>query len=480
MKISLRTAAKWLVLIVFLAGAAGVVVLARGSWLPAAERLIAHYAPTSSGRPEDPAEQEQAEHAEDDHDDQDHAADAGREPYDHQHDEAAALRLSKQAEANIRRERVELRPFARTISVPATVVERPGRSKVQITAPFTGLVTGIHRVEGEAITPGMPLFDLQLTHEELVEAQAEFLRIAEELEVVRREVARVAGVVSRGALAGKSLLQRQYEQQKLEAALHAQRQRLLLHRLTPQQVDGILKNRKLLQDLTVFAPSSAENGNGNGGRLMQVQELKVERGQHVAVGAPLCTLADHARLHVRGAAFEQDIPRLVAAVRHGWTVTAVFQSPENGRKMVGGLKILYLANEVEMQSRAFYFYVTLPNEVARDTRTGAGQRFIDWKFKPGQRLRLLVPVEPATERIVLPVESVVRDGAEAYVFEYNRDHFDRRIVQVEYRDQDRVVIANDGSLKPGVEVAVAGAYQIHLATKNKGGQAIDAHAGHQH
>jgi len=471
MKISLRPVATWLVLIVLLAAAAGVLVLARGSWVPAAERLIADRARTSWRQPHDSADHDQVERA---------ADDLRHESYDHPHDEAAALPVSKQAEAKVGRDlhRVELRPFARTISVPATVVERPGRSKVQITAPFTGLVTRIHRVEGEAVTPGMPLFDLQLTHEELVEAQADFLRIAEELEVVRREVARVAGVVSQGAIAGKSLLQRQYEQQKLEAVLHAQRQRLLLHRLTPQQVDGILKNRKLLQDLTVSAPSSAENGNG--GRLMQVQELNVERGQHVAVGAPLGTLADHARLYVRGAAFEQDIPRLVAAVRNGWTVTAVFQSPENGRKMVADLKILYLANEVEMQSRAFYFYVSLPNEVARDTRTEAGQRFIDWKFKPGQRLRLLVPIEPAAERIVLPVEAVVTEGTEAFVFEYHQDHFDRRNVHVTYRDQDHAVIDGDGSLTTGVKVAVAGAYQIYLSIKNNEGEGVDPHAGHHH
>ena len=42
------------------------------------------------------------------------------------------------------------------------------------------------------------------------------------------------------------------------------------------------------------------------------------------------------------------------------------------------------------------------------------------------------------------------------------------------------MIANDGSLKPGVKVAGAGAYQIHLATKNKNGAPIDPHAGHNH
>jgi hypothetical protein len=53
-------------------------------------------------------------------------------------------------------------------------------------------------------------------------------------------------------------------------------------------------------------------------------------------------------------------------------------------------------------------------------------------------------------------------------------------VYVEYRDRNSVVIANDGSVGPGEVVASTGAYQIHLALKNKGGGGIDPHAGHQH
>ncbi|MBN2477252.1 MAG: efflux RND transporter periplasmic adaptor subunit [Pirellulales bacterium] len=419
-----------------------------------------------------------ARHARDASDDDGHSHDA--EPDDHEHDEAASLRLSKQAEASVglRLCRVELSPFARTISVPATVVQRPGRSQVQVSAPFTGLVTKIYCTEGEAIAPGTPLFDLQLTHEELVEAQAEFLRLGEELDVVRREVARVAAVAAEGAIAGKTLLQRQYEQQKLEAQLHALRQRLMLHRLSPEQVDGILQDRKLLRNMTVVAPPLLEDSRDSG--ILQVQRLLVERGHHVEAGAPLCELADHRLLYVQGKAFEQDIPTLSAAVRDGLPVTAVFPSPDRQSRVVEGLRILYLDNEVQTLSRAFHFYVLLPNELTRDTTTEAGQRFVDWRFKPGQRLRLSVPTEAPVQRILLPVEAVVQDGAEAYVFEHNRDHFDRRNVCVEYRDQDRVVIANDGSLELGVEVAASGAYQIHLGTKNKAGAGVDPHAGHQH
>jgi len=213
---------------------------------------------------------------------------------------------------------------------------------------------------------------------------------------------------------------------------------------------------------------------------MQVQKLVVEQGQHVSAGDLLCVLANHAELDIQGRAFEQDIPVLARAAKNGWPVTAVFQTTDKRSSKIPGLRILYLASEVDMKSRAFCFYLKLPNEMVRDTKNDRGRRFVDWRFKPGQRLRLQVPTEPAAERIVLPVEAVVTEGTEGFVFEYHQDHFDRRNVHVTYRDQDHAVIDGDGSLTTGVKVAVAGAYQIYLSIKNNEGEGVDPHAGHHH
>jgi hypothetical protein len=95
-------------------------------------------------------------------------------------------------------------------------------------------------------------------------------------------------------------------------------------------------------------------------------------------------------------------------------------------------------------------------------------------------MELRVPVEHWEDRIVLPVGAIVQEGAEAYVYRQDGDHFDRVPVHVEYRDQASVVIGRDGSLFPGDVVAARGAYQMHLALKNKTGGGIDPHAGHSH
>jgi len=66
-----------------------------------------------------------------------------------------------------------------------------------------------------------------------------------------------------------------------------------------------------------------------------------------------------------------------------------------------------------------------------------------------------------------------------FVFEQNGNHFDRLAVHVVYRDKDAVVVENDGKLI-GSTLALSGAYQMHLAIKNKAGGGVDPHAGHNH
>ncbi|MHB1038204.1 MAG: efflux RND transporter periplasmic adaptor subunit, partial [Pirellulales bacterium] len=311
----------------------------------------------------------------------------GEKTPDHKHIEAEAVKLSQAAQANVGLQlaKVELRPFERTMTVPAMVVERPGRSSIQVAAPLTGVVTRVWPLQGETVTPGQPLFDLRLTHEEVVEAQAEFLKTAEELDVVQREIDRLEKVAADGVISGKTLLERKYEQQKLRAAQRSQRQRLLLHGLSVQQVDDILTKRTLLSGLTIAVPEhSGEAVKDASAGVLQVQELKVEKGQHVKAGDPLCVLADHCELYIQGKAFEQDAPVLNKTADNNWRLTAVIDANGHGRQTVADLRLLYVANKVEPESRAFLFYVQLPNKLVRNQETD-GHRFSAWQFKPGQR-----------------------------------------------------------------------------------------------
>lgn len=401
------------------------------------------------------------------------------------HNAANSIELSKQAQANIglKLGKVELTTFDRTITIPGMVRERPGRSTVEITAPLTGIVTQIYPIEGEAVLPGQKLFEMRLTHEELVQAQGDFLRVAEELDVVEREIKRLEKIAVDGGISGRQVLERQYEQQNKQAVLRAQHQALLLHGLNESQVQEILAKRTLLRNLTVVVPddrATSTSDKESADTSYEIQQLKITRGQNVNAGEALAVLTDHAALFIEGSAFDKDVVSVNRAVEHGWTIQATIESEESQPQVITGLKILYVAGNVDPETRTFHFYATLPNALLRDLKGADGHRFISWRYKPGQRVQVTVPVEQWKERIVLPVDALAQDGVETYVFLPNGDHFDRRPVHVEYRDRFSAVIANDGAVFPGDSVVLAGAQQMQLALKNKSGGGIDPHAGHNH
>lgn len=405
---------------------------------------------------------------------------------EHEHAHAAGAKTAVQVSAtglkNIGFEpaTVTLSSFERSEIIPAIVVERPGKTQIHVTAPFTGVLTEIYVVEGEAVESGSKLFEIRLTHEDLVTAQQEYLKTAENLDVVDREIARLQSLGD-GVVPGRRILEQQYEKQKLEAAQRAAEQALLLHGLSTEQVSAILTTRKLLQSITVFAPKQQHSEEACATtHSFHVQSLPVSPGEQIEAGIELCVLADHCELYIEGRAFEDDAGRLRRAAQDGWSISASLLTKESEATTIIGLKLLYLADSIDPETRAFRFYVSLPNEIALDRSISEGHRFIEWRFKPGQRMELKIPVERWEGQIVLPKEAIVEEGAERFVYRQNGKSFERVPVHVAYSDGKDAVVAKGGSLFLGDVVAGRGAYQMHLQLKNKSGGGVDPHAGHNH
>ena len=66
--------------------------------------------------------------------------------------------------------------------------------------------------------------------------------------------------------------------------------------------------------------------------------------------------------------------------------------------------------------------------------------FLVWRFRPGQRTRIEVPVEKFANVYVLPAEAVVREGADAYVYRQNGDLFNQIAVHILHEDRTQVVL----------------------------------------
>lgn len=435
------------------------------------------------------------------------------------HDDSDLLELSDAAKRNIglKLATVHTRSYTRSMTVPAIVVHRPGRTRFQISAPMTGVVTDIAIAHGQAVWSDSLLFKLRLTHEDLVRVQTDYLRTLGQLDVELAEIKRLKKFVGKG-VAGTVVLEKEYARDKLQAMLQAQRESLLLHGLTADQVQAIKETRKLRHDVTVVVPrlhldqslhfeherdphSDAKKSDGKskphkGERhRFIIEQLPVHIGQAVKAGETLCVLADYDRLYLEGRAFGPDayaISRvdgvtlnaaasstaslLLAGKIKERTVTAITQGSPGEEERIPNLQIAYVDNEIDIDSRSLHFFVALPNSVLGQTMRDK-RPFITWKFRPGQRMQVRVPVTRWENVIVLPAAAVAQDGVESYVFVENGSQLERRPVVVRYRDQYDVVVEPGPWVVLGLEkVAMNAAHQLLVALKIKAGGG----GGHHH
>jgi membrane fusion protein, heavy metal efflux system len=416
---------------------------------------------------------------------------------EHGEEDLTSIELSDQAIKNIglKPGRIKLGSFVKTVTFPGMIIAQPSKTKTVVATPMTGIVTNVYVQEGEAVMPDKLLFKIRLTHEDLVQIQSSFLETLGKLDVEIEEINRLQKL-TKGLVAKKVILERKYSQATLNAVKSAQKEALQLHGLNDSQIAQIENSRKLLKELSIYAPSFS--GKSEKFILTQekieqvsyskkepkkrqpvyiVQNLKATKGANLSAGNVLCTLVDYHNLLIEGSAFEHDASILTKSTSQNWNLTAL---REGNKQSIDNLKIQYLSNAVDTDSRALHFYINLPNEITRDITSVKGIRYINWKYRPGERVQLKIPVEKWEDKIVIPVDGVVHDGAEYYVFHKKGNIFKQTPVHVEYRNRESVVIQNDGSLKLGWKVAFTGAYQINIALKNKAGGGVDPHAGHTH
>lgn len=376
--------------------------------------------------------------------------------------------LSPQARKNlgIGSKQLAAQDYWRTIQVPGLIVDRPGVSDRGITAPAVGVVARIHAFPGETVKPGARLVTLRLNSEYLQHTQSELFKTRNEMELVKEKRDRLAPSVKRGAIPEARLIEVDQELRRLTAATQSYRQDLLTRGLSVQQVEEVGKG-KFASTVEIKAPPlAAQNSETEeSDRVYEVQELKAELGQQVQAGQLLCVLADHQSLYIEGHSFKREARFLEQATQLRWPVRVEFNDDEahGWPPHEQAFIIRHLANTLQDSSHTLKFYLPLANQSRRYEREG--QTFLVWRFRPGQHVRLHVPVEEMKDVIVLPAQAVVRDGPEAYVFRQNGDLFNRLPVHLLHEDRTNVVLAQDDNIKPGVYLAQQGAAALNRVLK---------------
>ncbi|MFO0796086.1 MAG: efflux RND transporter periplasmic adaptor subunit [Gemmataceae bacterium] len=469
---SLRRVVSPLVTLVVLGAAGYAAYLTQDRWVP-------FVFPAKAAKPADG----HGGHAEggEGHDGHDHGARGDR------------VTLSEQAQKNLGLDVDQLTPqeYWRTILIPGVVVDRPGETDRGVTSKVAGVVTAINARPGNTVKAGESLFTLQLASEFLQSAQTDLAKTAKELDYATLERDRISNLVKKGTTAETELLKQQSVVDRLATQLYGARRQLQVFGLTPMQVTKVEKG-EVITEVTIPAPApTVTKGEGSPAPvLFEVQELKVNLGDQVTAGQTLCLLANHQKLFVEGRAFRSEADALAAAAERKTPVKAEFADEVAGAwPQQPPLTIHHLANQVDSATRTFGFYLpleNLPRTFERD-----GKTHFAWRYRPGQRVRLYLPVEKLvtlapdgkTEMLpfVLPAGAVAREGGEAFVFVQSGDSFRRKPVRVLYADRSDVVVANDGSVTEVEYVVRNQAAALNRAVKaQSAGGGGDPHAGHSH
>ncbi len=254
----------------------------------------------------------------------------------------------------------------------------------------------------------------------------------------------------RQGYSGAKLIELDNQAKRQTAAIQGYRQDLLTRGLTPPQIDAVAEGR-FVSTIEVVAPPPRFLSNNQDATTTypspryEVQELRVDLGQQVQAGQLLSMLSNHQDLYIEGSAFKRESTLLAKVAENSWPVQAEFSDDDGSPWQDIGtpLTIRHLANSLDLQSRTLSFFVPLENQSRSYEKDG--QVFAVWRFRPGQRVRLHIPVEEMQNVLVLPARLLSEKDLKHMCFsktETSSSHFRKRAPSGPTECSD----CNDGSV----------------------------------
>ncbi|WP_278471248.1 efflux RND transporter periplasmic adaptor subunit [Gimesia maris] len=372
--------------------------------------------------------------------------------------------------------------YWKTFQVPGMIVDRPGRSDQGVISPVDGVVEKMNYYPGDTVRPGDVLYTIRILSETLQQTQTNLFKDTQNVVLAESKKKRLE--TTRGAIPESRIIEVVNEIKRLHVAIKGYQHELLSRGFSEQQLQKI-SSGDFVRDLDILVPDRMNRSDStktpvrlkvseaetkqNPSLAFEIQESKLDLGQQVKTGEMLCLLANHRLLAIEGRAFRDETQLLERSVREGWPVEVDFQERESTHwpAIKQSFLIEYLSNVIDPVNRTFAFRMPLENQsrVVQQDRLS----HVLWRFRPGQKVRLLIRVEKLENVFVLPADAVAREGAEAYVFTQNVNTFNRKQVRILARDRRHTVIANDGSLIPGSFVVQGSAEQLNRMLKSSSG-----------
>ena len=295
----------------------------------------------------------------------------------------------------------------------------------RIGASVSGRVTEINAMLGTTVKKGTQLAMLNST--ELGRAQSDYLKASTQVNLRQVTVKRAERLKEGGVLSEAEYQERKAVLTEAEVDLRAARDQLKIMGMSEKDLKVLDQDRNIHS----FSPvtSSIEG---------VVIERSIAIGQVVQPSDSLYTVADLSRLWLVAEVPEQQ----AHWAREGDQVRAEVPAlPE--LEVVG--KLIYVADMVNPETRTVMVRMELANP--------------DRLFKP-QMLAALKITKPGSQSLVIPSQSVVREGDQDYVFvELTTGHFELRAVRLGREEAHRRPLFS--GLKSGERIVVNGSFHLN-------------------
>ena len=321
-------------------------------------------------------------------------------------------------ELNIQTKSVKSSTVSFPIAIPGEVDPSPEHF-ADISAPISGRVVSISAHEGESVTKGQVLLELEsLDFANLV---AEYLETQAELKFTQSELNRLTQLVDKGISPDRVLEKAQAEVSRAETRLSASYARLRAVGVTDNTMSTWSTSARERPLLPIIAPISG-----------MVDRHEIDMGSAVEENQSMLTLLDPKFVLIRGFASPDD----AALMRINSPV--VIRARQASSVQIEA-SITTLNPAVDEDSRSVVVNILSP------TRNG-------WP-RPGESVQVMVTAQSEVPVISIPLSAVQYDGEQAIAFvAHDANTFEPRPIQISRMTADTVFVSE--GLEEGEHVAI--------------------------
>lgn len=299
----------------------------------------------------------------------------------------------------------------------------------RIGANVTGRVSEILAIPGQMVKQGDIL--AKITSTELTQSQLSYLKAKSASQLADQAANRARILFKEDVIALAELQRREAESSSAKAEFRAANDQLRVQGMDQASIDRLAKSGVIESINNVIATIPGE-----------IVERKINKGQVVQPADALFTVADLSSLWAVA-----EIPESSSyLIRKGQKVTLIIPALRNAQ--TEGV-VAHVDSIVNPQTRTVVVRMEVPNK--------------DGLIKPGMLATMLIESQP-TERLLVPVSSVIREDNYDHVF-IREDDDTYRMVTVKLGPEGKGYRPVISGLKEGQEIAVDGAF--HLNTERK-------------